>query len=48
MAMSMTSDPLAMATLIAQTQRYEGSFGKMNLNPIASKLHELQYEQSTS
>jgi len=32
---------LAFATLLAQTARYEGSFGKMSLSPIAKALHEL-------
>jgi Transposase DDE domain/Transposase domain (DUF772) len=32
---------LAFATLLARTARYEGSFGKMSLSPIAKALHEL-------
>jgi hypothetical protein len=32
---------LAFATLLAQTARYEGTFGKMNLSPIAKALREL-------
>jgi hypothetical protein len=32
---------LAFATLLAQAARYEGSFGKMSLSPIAKALHEL-------
>jgi hypothetical protein len=32
---------LAFATLLAQTGRYEGSFGKMSLSPIAKALREL-------
>jgi hypothetical protein len=32
---------LAFATLLAQTGRYEGTFGKMNLSPIAKALREL-------
>ncbi|WP_171474003.1 hypothetical protein [Frigoriglobus tundricola] len=32
---------LAFATLLAQAQRHEGSFGTMKLSPIAKKLQEL-------
>jgi hypothetical protein len=32
---------LAFAALLAQAQRYEGSFGTMKLSPIAKKLREL-------
>ena len=32
---------LAFATLLARAARYEGSFGKMSLSPIAKALHEL-------
>jgi hypothetical protein len=32
---------LAFATLLARSARYEGSFGKMNLSPIAKALREL-------
>ena len=32
---------LAFATLLAQAARYEGTFGKMTLSPIARALHEL-------
>ena len=32
---------LAFATLLAQTARYEGTFGKMSLSPIAKALREL-------
>ncbi len=32
---------LAFATLLAQTARYEGTFGKMTFSPIAKALHEL-------
>jgi hypothetical protein len=32
---------LAFATLLAQTGRYEGTFGKMNLSPIAKALQTL-------
>lgn len=32
---------LAFATLLAQTGRYEGTFGKMTFSPIAKALHEL-------
>ena len=32
---------LAFATVLAQVQRYEGSFGTMKLSPIAKKLREL-------
>lgn len=37
---------LALATLLAKAQRYEGSFGGMKLSPIAEKLHELMGEGS--
>jgi hypothetical protein len=32
---------LAFATLLAQTGRYEGAYGKMTFSPIAKALHEL-------
>jgi hypothetical protein len=32
---------LAFATLLARAARYEGTFGKMSLSPIAKALHEL-------
>jgi hypothetical protein len=32
---------LAFATLLAQTERREGSYGKMKLSPIAKALREL-------
>ena len=32
---------LAFATLLAQAARYEGTFGKMSLSPIATALQEL-------
>jgi hypothetical protein len=32
---------LAFATLLAQTERREGSYGKMKLAPIAKALREL-------
>jgi hypothetical protein len=32
---------LAFATLLARAARYEGTFGKMTLSPIAKALHEL-------
>jgi hypothetical protein len=32
---------LAFATLLAQTERHEGSYGKMKLSPIATALREL-------
>jgi hypothetical protein len=32
---------LAFATLLARTGRYEGSYGKITLSPIAQALHEL-------
>ena len=32
---------LAFATLLARAARYEGTFGKMTLSPIAGALHEL-------
>lgn len=32
---------LAMATLLAQAERYEGSWGKMHLSPVAKALREL-------
>ena len=32
---------LAFATLLARAERYEGTFGKMNLSPIAKALQEL-------
>jgi hypothetical protein len=35
---------LALATVLAQTERYEGSFGQMRLSPIAAKLQALLAE----
>lgn len=32
---------LALATILAQAERYEGSYGKMRLTPLAEKLREL-------
>jgi hypothetical protein len=32
---------MAFATLLAQTERYEGSYGKMKLSPLAKALREL-------
>jgi hypothetical protein len=32
---------LAFATLLAQTERRQGTYGKMKLSPLAKKLHEL-------
>jgi hypothetical protein len=37
---------LAFATLLAKTQRQEGSFGTMTLSPIAKKLHALMGENA--
>jgi hypothetical protein len=37
---------LAFATLLARTGRYEGSYGKMTLSPIAKALHELIRSQA--
>ena len=32
---------LAFATLLAQAERYEGTYGKMKLSPITKALREL-------
>jgi hypothetical protein len=32
---------LALATLLAQAKRYEGTYGKMKLSPIAQALRDL-------
>lgn len=37
---------LAFATLLAQTERYEGSFGKMKLSPLAKALRELLHAEA--
>lgn len=37
---------LAFATLLARTERREGSYGKMKLSPIAKALRELIHEQT--
>ena len=37
---------LAFATLLAQAQRQEGSFGTMTLSPGAKKLHALMGEKA--
>jgi Transposase DDE domain/Transposase domain (DUF772) len=39
---------LAFATLLAQTERYEGTFGKMKLSPIAKALRELMQAPTLS
>ena len=36
----------AFATLLAKSQRYEGSYGKMKLSPIAKALQELIHTPS--
>jgi hypothetical protein len=35
---------LALATVLAQAERYEGSYGKMRLSPIAKALRKLLKE----
>ena len=35
---------LGLATVLAQTERYEGSYGTMRLSPIAQALRELMKE----
>jgi hypothetical protein len=39
---------LAFATLLAQTGRYEGTFGKMKLSPLAKALREMLQASATS
>jgi hypothetical protein len=39
---------LAIATLLAQTERYEGTYGKMKLSPLAKALRELLHKSATS
>lgn len=38
---------LAFATLLAQTERYEGTYGKMKLSPLAKALRELMQASAT-
>jgi hypothetical protein len=38
---------LAFATLLAQTERREGTYGKMKLSPIAKALRELMQTPAT-
>ena len=35
---------LGLATVLAQTERFEGSYGTMRLSPIAKALRELMKE----
>ena len=39
---------LALATVLAQAERYEGSYGTMRLSPIADKLRQLMKEPSAA
>lgn len=39
---------LACATLLAKTQRQEGSFGTLRLSPIAKKLEELAASENAA